>query len=363
VTQQTRGESMRLSGQQGAAMTETALLCFFLYVPMLMMVIIWGDMTLDKERAHAASSYMAFSREAIDDDMLVDEFFPTATGASDATRSVRTVAVEADDAAPGPTYTLPVPSGDYEGDPPPFDLQYKLYSLAAGEVHVTFELQAMPDGTMQFVGHWRRIEDEVAKYLRVNQIVKVGQFPEGTIELPVGEELDLETGGNSTEHTYYVDALTDVFNGRWDAGGTWAGGTMGYAPPTMESRAGLRTRFTSPFLWELERERFRGPAKEADYIDLNLPRVGGEPGFEMHFGATDLVPQDDSFKGGYTYLGNPDAKPSGERLRCDLYELSRTIFEHEGQAIHEMPDPLSSERGEGHTRFLTPGPPRVPPAD
>lgn len=35
---------------------------------------------------------------------------------------------------------------------------------------------------------------------------------------------------------------------------------MGNAAPTLESWAGLRTRFTSPFLWELERERFRGPA-------------------------------------------------------------------------------------------------------
>ncbi len=344
-------------------MTETALLCFFLYVPTLMMVIIWGDMTLDKERAHAASSYMTLRNEPIDDAVLVGQFFPTATGASDATRSVRSVAVEADDLAPGPTYTLPVPSGDYEGQPPPFDLQYKLYSLAAGEVHVTFELQAMPDGTMQFVGHWRRIEDEVARYLRLNQIVNVGQFPEGTIDLPAGQVLDLETEADSRHYTHYVDTLTDLFNGRWDASGTWAGGTMGNAPPTLESRAGLRTRFTSPFLWELERERFRGPAREQDYLDLRLPRLQGEPGFEMHFGATDLVPQDDSFKGGYAYLDNPDARPNADRLRNDLYELSSAIFEHQGQAIHEMADPLSSERGEGDLRFLTPGDPRLPASD
>jgi len=341
-------------------MTETALLCLFLYVPLLMMVIIWGDMSLDKERAHVASSHMAFRREPISDELLVEQFFPTASGARDATQSVRTVAVEADDVQQGPLYSLPVPGGDYDAgaDPPPFDLQYKLYSLATGEVHVTFELKAMPDGTVQFVGYWRRIEDDIARYLASNQIVNVGPLPEGPVELPVGEQLDLETDGDSTAYTLYVETLTNLFNGAWDASGVWADGAMHDAAPTLESKAGLRTRFTSPFLWELERERFHGSAREGEFVDLKLPRVGGEPGFEMHFGATGLVPDDDSFRGGYTYLANVDARPDAGRLRSDLYELSDTMFEHEGLALHRMADPLSSERGERDTRFLTPGDPR-----
>ncbi len=355
---QRNGDGFRWSGRSGVAMAETALLCLFLYVPLLMMVIIWGDMTLDKERAHVASSYMAFRLEPVDDDLLVRQFFPTATGAGDATRSVRSVAVEADETEEGPHYTLPSPGGDYAGDPLPFDLQYKLYSLAAGEVHVTFELQAMPDGTVQFVGHWRRIEDDVARYLTRNGIVNIGPFPEGPIELPVGEELELETGAGSTQYSPYVETLTDVFNGAWNAGGEWAGGTMGDAAPTLESRAGLRTRFTSPFLWDLERERFRGARAEGDYVDLDLPRVGGEPGFEMHFGSTGLVPDDDSFKGGYTYLFNPQARPSADELRSDFYELSSRMFEYEGRRLYEMPAPLSSEAGERHVRYLTPGDPR-----
>ncbi|MDP6439981.1 MAG: hypothetical protein QGH74_10130, partial [Candidatus Brocadiia bacterium] len=73
--------------RRGAAMTETALLCLFVYAPVLMMVIIWGDMSLDKERAHVAAAYMAFATEPLGDADLVEQFFPTATGASDATRS------------------------------------------------------------------------------------------------------------------------------------------------------------------------------------------------------------------------------------------------------------------------------------
>ena len=93
-------------------------------------------------------------------------------------------------------------------------------------------------------------------------------------------------------------------------------------------------------------------------MDLNLPRVAGEPGFEMHFGATGLIPEDDSFRGGYTYLKNPLAPIIGDRLRNDLYELSDVVFGQDDLRICDMAEPLSSERGDGHTLFLTPGDPR-----
>jgi hypothetical protein len=294
---------------------------------------------------------------------LVAQHVPAATGRADPTHSVRTVAVEADWTDPGPVYRLPEVGGDYEGDVPPHDLQYRLYSLAAGEVRMNYELQPMPDGTVGFMANWRRIQDEVGRYLTQNEIVDVGLIEAGPFYVPAGERMDVETGAVSTEYSRYVATLTDIFNGRWDAGGQWAGGVMEDEPPTLESRAGLRTRFHSPFLWDLERERFRGPSGERDYIDLDLPRVGGEPGIEMQFGATDLTPQDDSFRTGYTYLDNPDARPDGSRLRADLYELSGTMFEHEGQRIDRMPEPLSGERGESHLPYMQPGDPRPAPEE
>jgi hypothetical protein len=348
-----------LGGRRGAAIVETAILCLFLYAPILMMVIIWGDMNLDKERAHAATSYMAFAGRPLDNASLVEQFFPDAMGLSDATLSVRSVAVEADDENEGPFYSLLSGASDYGGRPPEFDLQYKLYSLAAGEVHVTYELQAMPDGTVGFVAQINRIEDEVARYLTqkgrysADPIVNIGPVPGGSFTVPVGEELNIETGGASTVYTPYVETLTDIFNGRWDAGGERVGGIIGNAAPTMESRAGIRTLFKSPFLLELEQPLRGGRADVSE--SLNLPRVAGEPAFEMHFGATQFVPEDDSFRGGYTYLRNPMARLDAERLRSDLYELSPRVFNYQGHKIYEMVEPLSSERGEQDRRFLEPG--------
>ena len=324
-------------------MTETALLCLFLYAPVLMMVIIWGDMSLDKERAHVAAAYMAFATEPLGDADLVEQFFPTATGASDATRSVRSVAVEFDEVVEGPLYTLPDSSSDYPGGwVPPHDLQYRLYGLAFGEWHISWELQTMPDGTLEMVPRVQKSADEVATYLDDNGIVIVGALPDDPAAAT-------DTPAVSGDYTHYVEALTDMFNGPWSAGGGVPGRAIPDAAPTLESRAGLRTRFLSPFLWELEREPFgRGEP------DLDLPRVGGEPGFEMHFGASALAPDDDSFKTGYTYLRNPAAGMDRDTaLLYQLYDLSYRMFDRNGLRVHEMPVPLSIELGDA--AVLTPG--------
>jgi hypothetical protein len=337
-------------------MTELALVCLFIYAPVLMMVIVWGDMSLDKERAHAAAAAMAFEHAPMSDGDLVAQFFPTATGAADGTHSVRTVAVVEDRAEEGPVYALPNSGqADYAGgEPPLYDLQYKLYSLGVGEVHVTIEMQWLPDGSPGFVMNVQRIQDDVAHYLTKNQIVRVGGWPTGPIQQPLdGGALQFDTGTSSTDYTHYVATLTDVFNGRWDAGGMPAGGVMGNAHPMLESRAELRTTFRSPFLSELESGTF-GPHEAPD---LNLPRVQGEPGFEMLFGPGDQVGPDDSFRTGYTFLPNPKAVSDGRYLRDDLYELSDTIFDRNGRRIHEMPNPLSTGLP-GHQAFLTPGDPR-----
>lgn len=351
----------RWSSRRGTAMTETALLCFFIYAPVLMMIIIWGDMTLDKERALVAASYMAFSTQPLDDADLVERFFPTATGMSDGTQSIRSVSVEDDTAIDGPVFTLPSSrTGDYSaaGEPPEFDLQYKLYSLAVGRVHITYNLQAMPNGTVGFMATAQRIQNEAGQYLSREGIVQLADIPTNLGTFAAGQMLDLETDADSMAYTYYVATLTDLFNGRWNASGVSAGGVMGNTAPSLESRVGIRTRFTSPFLWDLEREASLGASGEDHYVDLKLARVGGEPGFEMHFGSRDLVSEDDSFRTGYTYLRNPQTQIDASRLRNDFYELSDQIFEYNGQKIHEMDDPLSREKGGDHLLFLSPGDPR-----
>ncbi|MFW6280026.1 MAG: hypothetical protein ACOC2T_03280 [Planctomycetota bacterium] len=81
-----------INNRRGAAMVETALLCFFIYVPVLMMVIVWGDMTLDKQRAHMSAAYRAFKGEEADEDEVRQVFSreplaePTPPEPSDASR-------------------------------------------------------------------------------------------------------------------------------------------------------------------------------------------------------------------------------------------------------------------------------------
>ena len=117
-------------GCRGAAMTETALLCFFIYAPIMMMVIVWGDLSLDKEDAHVAAAYMSFAPERIDDAELAQYYFPGASGAPDATMSVRQVGLLNDDNATAPGYTAVGPSAaDAE-----MDIQAKLFAMAVGEM-------------------------------------------------------------------------------------------------------------------------------------------------------------------------------------------------------------------------------------
>jgi len=351
--------------RNGTAMTELALVSFFLYVPIMMMVIIWGDLSLDKERAQVAAAYMAFAQDSVDDEFLREEFFPLATGQSMGTLSERMVGVDADeilqpgDADYGLEYVLPSGGGDYSvGEVPEFDLQYKLYSLAAGEVFISYELQAMPDGTMGFLARVDIERDDTSRYLAQNEVVEVGTFDDH-FELPAEEALNLLTNADSKNYTEYVQVLTDIFNGQWNAEGIYVGGEMGNVTPKFESVAGLTTVLRSPFLWDLNREMSIRPGFVDPTSDMDLPTQGGDPVFALHVGAAGAQPQnDDSFKIGYAYLQNPDARPSGGGLRADLYELSTAMFEHDGARIYEMADPLSTERGADHLRFLQPGDPR-----
>jgi hypothetical protein len=357
---ETKNGGFRLSARHGTAMTELVLVSFFLYVPIVMMIIIWGDMTLDKERAHVAAAYMTFSTTAVDDEFLRQEFFPLATGARTGTMSEQAVAVDADDTTEGPLYELPTGGGDYGlGEPPEFDLQYKLYSLAAGEVFITYDLQATPDGRVDFMANVQIEQDDVARYLVQNQIVNTGQLASGSFQMPMEQALNLLTSADSKNYTHYVETLTNIFNGRWNAEGIYVGGEMGNVTPTYESETGLRTVFRSPFLWDLNKKMSLEPGFTSKSSDMGLQREQGDIAFTMHVGATDLTPKnDDSFKAGYSYLRNPNVVVSASRIRQDMYELSDTMFEYNGARIHEMESPLSTERGADDLRFLTPGDPR-----
>ncbi|MFW6456683.1 MAG: hypothetical protein ACOC0A_00150 [Planctomycetota bacterium] len=356
---------------RGAAMTETALLCFFIYVPVLMMVIVWGDMTLDKERAHIAASYMAFKSESVDEDSLRDNFFPFADGSSDPTGSVRRVSMdpaEDDRAAEGPEFTLPSSrTGDYSGSSPEFDLQYKLYSLAIGDAHVTQEMQKGSGGGMEFVNEVERIQNDVTRYLTENDIVPMEAPEEGMMTIGEGSAEDdvvIETGFDSRAYTEYVSTLVRIMNGEW--------GGMGETMPRMESMAALETTFQSPFLSELEREESapaRGQESEQYAGSGPFPRVGGQPGFRMQFGQPEsLEKDDDSFHTGYTYLRNPDARPDADAPWEYVGGLSSELFEYSdtGARLVDMGQEtsLSSERKEtgddgiDDMRYLEAGDPR-----
>ena len=359
-----------VSGRRGAAMTETALLCFFIYVPVLMMVIVWGDMTLDKERAHAAAAYMAFREESVDTAALRNQFFPGSGGGADPTGSVRTVEMdpsEDDRAEPGPEFELPgSQSGDYSGEPPEFDLQYKLYSLAVGNAHVTRELQPLPDGGIGFVSRVERIRTDVSDYLIEHGIVRFSGWDEAEVAQELGEAgpddmLQIDTGFSSRDYTEYVRTLTDVFNGQW--------GVMDNTMPRRESMAALETTFRSPFLWELERQETspaRGRSEEPYLASGPLPRVGGEPGFRMRFGpGEERELADDSFETGYTYLRNSDARPDADQVWEDVHAVSPDLFDYPATGVR-MADmgnhtPLTTERtavGEADMVFLNAGDPR-----
>ncbi|MFW5923873.1 MAG: hypothetical protein ACOCSQ_05780, partial [Planctomycetota bacterium] len=273
-----------INNRRGAAMVETALLCFFIYVPVLMMVIVWGDMTLDKQRAHMSAAYRAFKGEETDEDEVRQVFFPGATGRADATGAVRSMDMDPlnqPHLRRGPEYTLPSNrTGDYSSSQEPdFDIQYKLYSMALGHVAVTRELQTRPDGSIGVVFEVQQEGNKVSKSLVDEGIVDIN-LDDLEVDSAGGSGggLEIEMPGDPRNYTDYAVMLKRILNGEW--------GAMGNALSRRESVVALNTRFNSPFLTELERESTLADSpEEADYVGGEpLPRVGGQPGFEMQFG-------------------------------------------------------------------------------
>ena len=347
---------------RGIAMTETALLCFFLYVPVLMMVIIWGDMTVDRTRAHIAGSYIAFRGAAPDETELRDIFFPGAAGQEDGMGAVRLAAVEYAAIDDGPRFQLPPTRyGNYAGEPPEHDLQFRLYSMALGRTWITTHVDAS-GGEAGFIYHVHHLRNDMARYLSGEEIVNVGQLPSELPPVRPGESLELDTGTDSRAYTAYVEALTRMYN---DA---LTGGRL----PRGEAAAVLRTRFRSPFFRELER-RYDRRTLRGRVAGEGLPQY-----FDMQFGPPDAPGRaapwryEDDFHTGYAYLRNPDAHPDGDSLLDDLSVIStggilpetRAMFRStvDGRDVNPgsmwRERALSEEIGPDHSRYLQPGDPR-----
>jgi len=339
---------------RGAAMTETALLCFFLYVPILMMVIVWGDLTLDKERAQIAGAYMAFSPVAMDDEGLRREFFPDATGEPDATYATRRVGVLSDRLAPAPRYTTVGPDAPDEE----MDVQAALFSMAIGEMWSSLEWTRTPSGQWELTPVVRTSRDETSRYLVENEIVEAFDIPRELRGEP-GGALSVGTGTAAARNpTRYALAVARILNGDWVRP---LGGLSPNSAPLYLSEAGLWTGYRSSFMSELAGYSYGG----AEY-EFDVPRVAGRPGVLMKFGRYEQEPPDSSFRTGYTYLFNPDGVRGGQNARRDLLWLSEELFSYSGGEstvdIGDMEVPVGTE-GEAPeyqipTPFLEPGDPR-----
>ena len=335
-------------GVRGTAMTETALLCFFIYAPLLMMVIVWGDLTLDKEQAHVAAHYMTFSPQRIEQDVLADRFFPGATGQSDSAHSVRKVEVLRDDLSAAPQYTVVGTSAVNQE----MDIQAKLFRMALGEMTSTLEWVSGPGGSWELVPVLRTQTDQVARYLLNNGIVRQFDLP-AQIIAELGQAVSLATGaGAASRPTEYALAVTDILNGEWYPG----------AHALHLSEAGIRTRFRSDYLGELGSYSYG----ERQY-DFDLPADQGRPGVSMEFGRHGGEPRDSTFRTGFSYLLNPDGLPGrpgvpdAGSVPEDLQQLSEDLFTFQGgQGVLRMEElaqelPVMTEYP-SHELYLEPGP-------
>lgn len=307
----------RRDARTGAAVTETALLCFFLYVPILMMVLVWGDLTLDRERAQSAAAYMAFDPIAVRERELRQRFFPGATGSPDATRSVRDAGVERDRAIAPPPYTAEGPGAPLERR----DVQQMLFAMAMGEISSSLEWVDAPGGGYELRPVVTTSRDEVARYLIRNEIVEDFSLPD-RISVEPGEEVDLITGTSAARSpTEYARAVRRILNGSWEPMGE-------DDPPLLLSDIRFWTTYRSPYYDELAEYRYGGRSYRFD-----VPTIQGRPGLRMEFGTRVTLAEEPGspFTTGYTYLFNPGAVRSPERIRGDLRRLSGRLFGFEGQ--------------------------------
>lgn len=334
----------KLTGSRaGAAITETALLCFFLYVPILMMVIVWGDLTLDKERAQSAAAYMAFERGTVEGRELRERFFPGATSSPDPTLSTRAVGVNLDRAVEPEPYTTEGPDApDREND-----VQQMLFSMAIGEIHSSLEWAESPSGGMELRPVIHTSRDEVARYLVNSEIVEEFSIP-SEIHADPGESLEISTGTSAASSpTEYAYATTRVLNGQW------GGGLAARQPPLWLSDVRFWTAYQSPYLAELTAYRYGGRDYQFGRRMAGLRFEYGTHSREEQSGG--------SFTTGYTYLFNTGGVGNAAYPRSEVWGLSPQLFgeSDSGARMSEMVLPVGTlgdtPQQQLPTPFLHPG--------
>lgn len=333
-----------IADEGGSAMTETALLCFFIYGPILMMVLILGDVTLERQQAQIASAYMAWSPEDVSSDKVKSMFFADAD-AQAATGSTYVVTAASDTTEDAPAYVASSPTGEDDKN-----IWVKLQLLAVGEWWSEMQWQVV-DGSPRLTPVVHRTMDSDARYLIQNLIVPDSQLDTNFTGLTEGQNIAFNWG-NPTERAL---AVTSLLNHDFSSDGT-------PPSPLRESRVQLGLWHTSVFFDELDSYKFG----DKQY-DLDLPRSDGQVGLKLKF---ESVPEEGggpSMQVGKVWLFNPECKPSGTDVRVQFYDLAPDLFSYNtGDGVYitmaSMLTPAStlgdSPDDQQPFRFVQPGDPR-----
>jgi hypothetical protein len=334
------------AGERGSAMTETALLCFFIYGPILMMVLILGDISLERIQGQMASAYLAWTPESVSSDQLRQGFFSDA-GSELGTGTIYTLEDSTDESERAPDYYAGQPTGG--GDLR--NVWEKLVVMAQGEGWSHLEWDTSGE-TPQLVSVVEFRTDSDARYLIQNDVVNAPDTPRRYVGL--GEDANISYVWPSPSERALV--VTALLNQEFDAGSP---------SPLLASRTGLSLWHTSVFFDEMN--RFEWGRHE---MDLGLPRdPSGRTGIYLRLG--EATGSDAAQKIGKTWLFNPQAKPSGSDARRRLYELAPELFSHALQSgvyvtLRDMESEFPSTVGanvdeQRPFEFVEPGDPRTTP--
>jgi len=339
-------ESSLAACESGSALTETALLCFFIYAPVLMMVLILGDVSLERGRAQMAAAYMAWSPDSIPADKLRSNFFPDSDREL-GTGSLYSIQSAVDGTSDAPGYFAATPSGDNHDR----NIWAKLQLLAVGEWSSGLQWQQV-NGQWELVTVVHRSMDSDARWLVQNEVVAQVNLPSDFSGLSEGENIPFAWSGPTTRGV----AVTSLLNHRFSAGSP---------SPLRESDVELEIWHTSVFFDELDRYSFG----EEQY-DFDLPEEGGKTGIMLRLGSGGADGDGRSAETGKTWLFNPDAKPSGSQVRANLYDLSPELFSYQLPGgfyitMRDMQLPLSTIGNAPEDQrpfpFVQPGDPRALP--
>lgn len=331
--------------ERGSAMTETALLCFFIYAPILMMTLILGDVTLERQQAQIAAAYLAWTPESVSTDQLRAKFFAD-SGRELGTRSTYTVEDSTDEEQSAPNYVAQMPQGGGSLE----NVWQKLVVMAYGEgfSHLQWDTTG-PTPQLVSVVDFRADSD--AQYLTDNQIVVL---PGGRQTRFVGVPEGANVAFNWSPPSQRALAATALLNHEW---------SLNAPSPLIEPRADVELWHTSVFFDDLNRYSYAGRT-----YDFDLPKSGdGKTGIRMkpgtpvdgEKGGRDLV--------GRVWLFNPLSKPSAANVREQIYQISPDLFAKQTAGgvyitIRDMVRPLSTAGDTPDAQrpfiFVQPGDPR-----